>query len=240
MKPFRLEPHSRGGCLVWAPPQEGRQYVVASDTAGGGAYGDYSVAIVIEGESCDIVAAWREHSESHIWGPKCARLAQYYNEAMLAFETQPSTHGLAAASEARNYGYGRLYLRRTQDTYTKRWTESLGFHTHASSRPLIIDRIKKARDSGSRIPWDVLLREMKQLQYGDKTSQGVPTTTTRGHDDCVIAYGIGLLVRDDCYNRQLIKTEERTPETFKERFWAAEAKRAAQPKRARPKRWIPT
>lgn len=238
--PVRLEKHSRGGLLVWAHPEPDRDYIVASDTAGGGAHGDFSVAVVLEAEKCDLVAAWRERADSHIWGQKCARLASYYNTAMLAFETQPSTHGLAAAESAINFGYTRMYRNRRQDTYTKVWTESIGFHTHAGTKPLIIDRIKMQRDAGSVIPWEDLLYELKQQQWDDRTATNVPKMVSKGHDDCVMAYGIALRVRDDCYRRKLIKEESHEPTTATEHFWARRDRMFAQPQRKpRKPEWRP-
>lgn len=231
MVAVRLEQHSRGGFLAWAHPEPGSQYVVASDTAGGGAHGDFSVAVVLEAETCDLVAAWRERSDSHLWGPKCARLATYYNEAVLAFETQPSTHGLAAAHAAVAYGYGRIYFNQRRDSYLKTLSSSIGFHTHAATKPLIIDRIKKQRDAGSTIPWEDLLLELKEQQWDERSPTGITRMVSRGHDDCVMAYGIALLVRDDCYVRQIIKTEVKPPRDESEAYWRRWEAQVAAPKR---------
>lgn len=218
----KLEPNPRGGLSIWAHPIPGRQYVLASDTAGGGATGDFAVAIVLDAETCDIVAGWRERADPHVWGPKCARLAWYYNTAMLAFETQPSTHGLTAATEAKNIGYQRNYHRRRRDSIKKTQTDVLGFHTNSESKPLMIDRIKKALEAKLSIPWEELLRELKDQAWDDTGKM-----TSRKHDDMVDAYGIALMVRDDCYFRQLITAEVKVPQTESERYWAREDQRVA-------------
>lgn len=226
--------------MVWAHPEHEHDYIVASDTAGGGAHGDFSVAVVLEAETCDLVAAWRERADSHVWGQKCARLATYYNEAMLAFETQPSTHGLAAAEAAISFGYKRIYRNRRQDTYTKAWTESIGFHTHAGTKPVLIDRIKKQRDAGSVIPWEELLLELKHQQWDDRTATNVPKMVSSGHDDCVMSYAIALRVRDECYARRLVRHIEKGPVTAADHFWARRDKQFESAAKPKPRReWRP-
>ncbi len=217
---LKLEPHNRGGLFIWEMPVPGRQYVVSSDTAGGGAKGDPAVAIVLDAERCDIVAVWRELMDPHRWGPRCALLGWMYNEAMLGFETQPSTHGLTAATEALNYGYVRMYYRRRRDSGRRAPTDVLGFHTNVETKPLFINRIKQSMELGHSIPSRELLKELR-AQYWDEKGQMAST----GHDDMVDAYGIGLLIRDDCYARELIKPEVKMAVTFEDRYWAREKER---------------
>lgn len=234
-----LEPHPRGVLTIWAMPEPGRQYVIVSDTAGGGAGGDKAVVVVLDGETCDLVAGWRELCDPHRWGPKCALLGWFYNEGVLGFETQPSTHGLAAAHEAMSVGYTRMYYRRRRDSYRKTVTDVLGFHTNVETKPLFINRIKKGMESGHGIPWKELLRELKDQYWDDKG-----TMTSNGPDDMVDAYGIGLLIRDDCYSREIIKPPDKPLVTYEDRYWAREERRAAtedrtrsRPHRNRNPRW---
>lgn len=217
----RLEAHSRGPLLIWAQPETGRQYVIGADTAGGGSRGDFAVAVVVDAETCDVVAGWHERCDPHLFGPRCARLATYYNTAMLAIETQPSTHGLTAATEAKNWGYERLYHRRRRDSIRKTITEQLGWATSTETKPMMIDRIKKALEAGSVIPWEGLLRELKDQRW-EMTDGGTVKMVggnKRAHDDMVEAYGIALMARDDCYVRQLIVKQEPRPITDSERYW---------------------
>lgn len=235
----RLEAHSRGPLLIWAQPEAGRSYVIGADTAGGGSRGDFAVAVVVDAETCDVVAGWHERCDPHHFGPRCARLGTYYNTAVLAFETQPSTHGLTAATEAKNWGYERLYFRRRRDSIRKTTTDVLGFHTSVETKPMMIDRIKKALESRAVIPWEGLLREMKEQRWemtesGTIRMVGAKKST---HDDMVDAYGIALMVRDDCYVRQILKQEEPRPITDSERYWHRQdlMARAARPQN--PSTW---
>lgn len=225
-----LEPHARGSLLIWGTPEAGKQYIIASDTAGGGSRDDHAVAIVIDAETCHIVAGMRERAAPHIWGPRCADLGHYYNKGVLAFETFPSTHGLAAATEAKNEGYPNLYMRRRHDSWARQQTDVLGFHTNVETKPLLISRIKKQIEVRfdvtpvvvPYVPWSDLLHEMRQQQWDDNERM-----VSKGHDDMVVCYGIALMVRDDCLYRGIVKTPERAPMTESERYWAKEDKRMA-------------
>lgn len=228
---MRLEPHARGTLIIWAQPEPGRQYVIATDTAGGGSRDDFAVAIVLDGETCNVVAGLKERCDPHNWGPKCACLGFYYNEAVLAFETAPSAHGLAAATEAKHAGYQRLYHRRRQDTFKKTYTEVVGFHTNAETKPLFISRIKKGLEGDMIVPWEDLLREMKEQHWDDSQKM-----VSKGHDDMVDALGIALMVRDDCYQRGLIKETVVQPRTESERYWAREKARFERPARTNRRR----
>lgn len=236
-----LEPHPRGVLTIWAHPEPGRDYILASDTAGGGSRSDAAVIVVLDGETGDLVAGWRERCDPHNWGPRCAWLAWYYNEGMLGFETQPSTHGLAAATEARNFGYSRLYYRVQRDTYRKTQTEILGFHNHVHSKGILISEIKKALAAGMGVPWRELIAEMRCQYWGE--NEKMASTRT---DDMVDAYGIALVIRQDCYTRQLIRLPERKPMTETERYWAKEEARTQAVERHRTRmargtrrpRWI--
>jgi hypothetical protein len=230
---LRLEPHPRGTLLSWAQPEPDRQYVIASDTAGGGSRADHAAAIVLDGETCRVVAAMHARADPHVWGPRCARLGWFYNEAVLAFETLPSAHGLAAAVEAKNLGYPNLYFRRRNDTYGRPPTDQLGFHTNVETKPLVIARIKKQMDlEDCDIPWVDLLEEMDE-QFWDDNERMV----SEGHDDRTMTYGIALVVRDDCYFRGILKPPEKKALTYTDRYWNEQEARMA---RKKPQRRIPT
>lgn len=232
-KKVRLEPHSRGGLLIWKHPEPGRAYFIASDTAGGSSGGDFAAACVIDGETRDVVAGWSERCDPHNWGPKCARLGWYFNEAILAFETHPSAHGLAAANAARDYGYGRMYFTRRQDSIKKTVQDTLGFHTHLGTKPLLINEIKQAVEAGVAIPWPELVLELKRRKWSEPGATGERRMIGPGNDDKVMAFGIALMVRKDCYQRGMVKTEVVAPRTDSERYWAAEDKRLAALKKRR-------
>jgi hypothetical protein len=129
--------------------------------------------------------------------------------------------------EAINKGYKKIYKRQRQDTISKQVSEVLGWHTNSTTKPLLIDRIKRALDEGAHIPDEELLYELRDQRWNGKGEM-----ESRGHDDMVIAYGIALAVRDQSWTRGLLRPEPVVPRTESERYWAAYDKRlTAKPKK---------
>lgn len=226
--------HPRGGLQIWSLPEIGKQYVVVSDTGGGGSRADHAVAVVLDAESCNMVGIWRERCDPHQWGPKCALLAEYYNEAVLGFETLPSTHGLAAAIEAEKT-YSRMYRRRRYDSIRKGNTDELGFHTNVGTKPLFLNRIKSGMEAWTQSSGDshaILSRELiAELRNQSRDEKNNPVSN--GTDDIVAAWGIALMVRDDCYAREIIRVRNPEPQTDSERYWAREKAREVRAEIAR-------
>lgn len=219
MKPqVQLEPNSSGGLLVWKEPDPALKYVLAADTAGGLAKGDFAAGCVIEAESCDMVARWLERADPNAFGPMMAMLGWYYNEAMLAFETFPSAHGVTAANAAMKVGYKNVWRRTRMDAIKRTSSEILGWHTNATTKPQIINRIKAAMEEGCDIPDEVLLRQLREQRWSEA---GEMTGRRNGHDDLLIAYGIALCVRDQCWTAGQLRSEPRLPRTASERYWMA-------------------
>lgn len=216
---IQLEPNNRGGLRIWRMPEPGRKYVVGADTGSGSRMGDYGAASVVEGESCDQVARWYEVSSPNIWGPRCAMLAMFYNDAVLAFETAPSTHGTTAANEAFRFGYRNLYRRMTTDRTTRKVTETLGFHTNSTTKPQLIDRIKRALDEGSDMPDEELLLQLRSRYRNERGLMDGP-----GHDDLIMAHGIALFVRDQSWIAGKMRPEIAEPHTAHDRYWEAQKK----------------
>lgn len=217
---LELEVSPRSGLSIWAKPDPARKYVVGVDTAGGLAKGDFATAVVIEGETCNVVATWRERDDPNVWGPKCAYLAWYYGEAMLAIETHPSAHGLTCAREAMHAGYTRVYRRSPQDLLNRPMREQLGWSTDSTSKPQLINRIKlalqdAARDGTFPILDPLLLDELHEQHWNEKGEM-----ESSGHDDMLMAYGIALMVRDQCWRKGELRVDEAKPNTEEARYWA--------------------
>lgn len=214
---YRLSPSSRGGLSVWEWPQEGRQYVVGIDTAGGGPESDYSVACVIEAETQALVAMWRERMGPVNWGRKCCLLGWYYHEGLLAFETGVSAHGLSAAHAAIAYGYDRIYKRERQGVASRDETELIGWRTDVQTKPLLVDRVREMLEMGATVPSEPLLRELKEQRYDE--NERIVAEKKRGHDDMMIALGIAYMVRERAYTKGLLRREPEKPKAEHEVYW---------------------
>jgi hypothetical protein len=215
----QLEPHNRGGLRIWQMPEPGRKYVVGADTGGGSRQGDFGAACVVEGESCALVARWYEVCSPNLWGPRCAMLASFYNDAFLAFETMPSAHGNTAALESMRFGYRNLYRRQTTDRTTRKVTEILGWHTNSTTKPQMIDRVKRALDDGNDIPDEELLLQLRSRYRNERGQMDGP-----GHDDLIMAHAIALLVRDQSWTAGKMRQDIAEPTTYHDRYWEGQKK----------------
>lgn len=189
---FKLLPSARGGLRIWQEPEAGKLYVAGIDTSKGGAKSDFAALAMVETASRDLVATWHGRYDPTSWGRMCARLGLYYNEAMLAFETHPSQHGLSACLAARDMGYSNLYRRQSQGMVEFRMSEELGWATTFKTKPLMIDRVRVALAENYKIPSADLLREL----LGFKRDEGGNVVSTAQHDDLFVAYSIAQLVAD--------------------------------------------
>lgn len=222
-----------GGLCIWREPEESRQYVIGIDAAGGAENSDFAAAVVIDAETCEVVAIWRVRMASQPWGVACTRLGWLYNEAMLAFETFPSAFGLAAAHAAVGAGYQEVYTRHRENVATKDHTDLLGFHTNATTKPLLISRIQESLAARSPIPALGLVQELQARSYDPETGKMVG----KGHDDQVMGYGIALYVRDLCWTAAPLRREPEKGTTESDRFWELRRKRRGG-SGSKGRRWI--
>lgn len=229
---LQLEPTTRGGLLIWELPKQGRKYVIGVDTAHGLAKGDYAVCAVIDAETCTLVARWREKADPHVWGIKSALLGWFYNEALLAIETFPSAHGVTACMEAMRLGYRNIYKRQTQHTIARKQTDMLGWHTNVATKPMMIDRVKKAlEDQSSYIFDEDLLQELRTRSWNAKGQMDGP-----GNDDIFAAYAIALMVRDQSWVQGKLRPDENLPMDYYSRYWREWEKQVQRKARPKPRR----
>jgi len=221
---YRLSPSRDGKLRIWTQPQQGRAYVIGADASGGGPDGDFAAAVVIDAETCAVVATWRDHTPAIPWGKCCARLGWYFGTALLSFETFPSAHGLSAAHAAVATGYQNLFRNRMYNRASRDTTDDLGFHTNSITKPQLLDRLKLALDDGCDIPATELIEELRAQRW-DKPKTGMgrigaPKMVSDDHDDLVMAYGVALMTRDTAWVAGQLRTEKPRPSNESERYWA--------------------
>jgi hypothetical protein len=153
---------------------------------------DLAALAMVETGSRDLVACWLGRYDPTEWGRMCSRLGLYYNNAMLAFETHPSQHGLSACLAAREMGYANLYRRQQQGMVTLRITEELGWATTYKTKPLMVDRVRVALKENYRIPAADLLRSFLDF----KRDEAGNVVSTGKNDDFFVAYAIAQIVAD--------------------------------------------
>lgn len=155
---FRLA--EDGEFRIWEYPEVGMSYVIGADVAEGLAHGDYSSAHIIEANSGNLIGHWHGHIEPDLFGELLAEIGWWYNKALLGVES--NNHGLTTLKAAQRYGYKNLYRQRKLGLRLPQQTETLGWRTTVSSKPLAIDELSAAlRTEDLRVYCDRTIAELR-------------------------------------------------------------------------------
>jgi len=173
----------RGGALeVWLPPVLGRRYLVAVDTAGGGADGDYAAVQVIDAVS----------------GIQCAELQQRLGAlelAKVAAELAREYGGAMIIVERNNHGSGVLAYLDSVERYRLVYEQDgvAGWLTTAASKPRMVSRM------GALLVEEPGMFLSKRLLGECRTFVSWPGgrmgAASGAHDDCLMAMAMGQVVR---------------------------------------------
>ncbi|MGH9596882.1 MAG: terminase [Edaphobacter sp.] len=180
----------RGGAVqIWLPPLAGKEYMVAVDTAGGGADGDFAAVQVIEMGS----------------GAQCAELQQRLGTLELArvsAELAREYGGALIAVERNNHGAGVLAYLDSVERYARVYEQAgvAGWLTTAGSKPGIVSRMGALLVES---PWMFFSRRLLGECRTFVTMAGGRTGAANGaHDDCLIAMAIAQAVRAEMMGRR--------------------------------------
>jgi hypothetical protein len=180
----------RGGALqIWLPPVTGKEYLVAVDTAGGGADGDFAAVQVIEMNS----------------GLQCAELQQRLGTLELArvsAELAKEYGGALIAVERNNHGAGVLAYLDSVERYARVYEQTgvAGWLTTAGSKPGMVSRMGALLVES---PWMFFSRRLLGECRTFVTMAGGRTGSVNGaHDDCLMAMAIGQAVRAELMARR--------------------------------------
>lgn len=208
-------PNSHGNLRIWEMPDDSpveNRYAVAVDIGGPNDTSDFSSVRVIDrlmmmpdfglDGKPNIVAEMHYHTDHDLLAYDAARLAHWYNDALLIIESNT----LETKDKERDTGgdgfeyildilasfYPNLYMRHRKEEDVKDGTTGkYGFHTNISTKPKIIDNMKTClRDSLWYEPSMQCCEEM--AVYID--DHGKMTAPPRKHDDTLMATAILLWV----------------------------------------------
>jgi hypothetical protein len=180
----------RGGALqMWLPPMAGKEYLVAVDTTGGGADGDFAAVQVIERES----------------GLQCAELQQRLGTLELAKASAALAReygGALIAVERNNHGAGVLAYLDSVERYARVYEQGgvAGWLTTAGSKPGMVSRMGALLVES---PWLFFSRRLLGECRTFVSMAGGRTGAASGaHDDCLMAMAIAQAVRAEWMGRR--------------------------------------
>ncbi|MDE6336788.1 MAG: terminase, partial [Muribaculaceae bacterium] len=162
LRNVRFNPDSNGGLKIWkdrAIPQQGfktlNRYLVVVDIGGRSVQADWSVVTVFDrdgmesGKLPEVAAQWRGHTDIDLLAWNAARIATYYDNALLVIESNTldtrdparlvdgdqSSFIINQLREA----YPNLYARKQSvEDVQQGLPRKYGFHTNTATKPMII------------------------------------------------------------------------------------------------------
>lgn len=203
-----------GGLLsVWAMPDGSvpisDRYVAVVDVGGRTARADWSVVAVLDRASLlssgriEVVAQWRGHCDWDILAWNAARIAAFYNNALLVIESNSleSREGTYAGDGSQlpfilhqiRDAYPNIYARSSAiDSVRPAGELKLGFHTNVATKQMVIATLIRAvREKLYVERCDEALNELEAYERRQNGSYGAITGC---HDDILMTRAIGLHV----------------------------------------------
>ena len=156
LRGLRLEPQSNGRMKVWLDADRSvkmrDRYLVVVDIGGRSDASDNSVICVFDrywmheaGGVPEVAAEWCGHIEHDLLAWKAAQVASYYDNALLVVESNTletkgseGNHFNTLLSEIAEV-YPNLYRRTREEQLVKGGMVRYGFHTNASTKPMVCD-----------------------------------------------------------------------------------------------------
>lgn len=185
---IRTEPMPDGIVKIYREPDASVPYVIGADTAGEGS--DWCVGQVLDNTTGEQVAVLRMRGDEDVFARQLYCLGRYYNNALIALETNFSTYPVMELERLR---YPRQYVRESFDEYTHRPKSSYGFVTDRKTRPVMIaNLIAFMREHPESVNDRVTLEEMLTFVRNESLRQ---EAEAGAHDDCVMALCIAHMAR---------------------------------------------
>lgn len=213
LRNLKFEYMSGGGLEIWEMPEDGvrmrDRYVAAVDVGGRSAKADWSVITVFDraggesGDRIEVVAQWRGHCDIDLLAWRAARIAKFYDEALLIFESNTlETREASRMLDGDQLPYIMLQLRDAYDNLYVRVvdgdvvgggvTTRLGFHTNVRTKPMVISTlVRVVREELYTERCEAALDEMLSYERRQNGSYGA---IDGAHDDILMTRAIGLHV----------------------------------------------
>lgn len=184
-------PDSRGPLRVFKEPSPDRDwgvYIIGADPTHS-TRGDYAVAQVISRRTMEQVAVLRIRIDPSSFAEEIARLGQFYNEALVAPETEGP--GYATIGYLQGISYPYIWHNQLPDRTPGKMTGDIwGWRTTAQSKHHAIGQLLKVVVDGSITIHDKFTyQEMRD--YVTLENGGYGPADGSEHDDTVMALAIG-------------------------------------------------
>ena len=184
-----FDENREGSLYTYQYPDWDEPYVIAADVALGVGQ-DYSACVVIN-KNHEVVAHYRNNKiDPSMWGELLFYLGRYYNNALLAVES--NSMGIATLQKLDAMGYINLYRQTKIANVSSEEGVRLGFRTTSATKPAIIANLKNLIENEELlIPSVQIIKELKDYI---STDTGKTEAAPGCYDDSVIALAIACEV----------------------------------------------
>ena len=154
-----FDENREGSLYTYQYPDWDEPYVIAADVALGVGQ-DYSACVVIN-KNHEVVAHYRNNKiDPSMWGELLFYLGRYYNNALLAVES--NSMGIATLQKLDAMGYINLYRQTKIANVSSEEGVRLGFRTTSATKPAIIANLKNLIENEELlIPSVQIIKELK-------------------------------------------------------------------------------
>lgn len=210
-------PTPGGDLKIWEYPDTESEisdrYLVSVDIGGHTKSADYHAVTVLDrfpmiaGGVPEVVAEMRYHSDHDILAYDAARLAKYYNNALLIIESNTlETHDQERDTDGASADYildiisriyRNLYARKASAAQIKKGRPTMwGFHTNTSTKLAIISFLKECAKEHLWIERSTHMPDEMGIYEKDENGRYNATPGEGNHDDVLMSRAIALYV---CY-----------------------------------------
>lgn len=192
-----------GQLLTQADMLYPNRYAAFADFGGKSEGADYSVVTIadrikmLEGGPVEVVARLRLHVRPDIFAWMSARLATWYDDALLAYEI--NRHRKDRGDDVRGYepewslavieevmdAYDNLYLRTIEDRVDEPVRMEVGFHMNQSTKPLLFNTLEAGLDDDTYRDPD--RRFVDEADVFEKKENGRLGAVDGNHDDVMVS-----------------------------------------------------
>ena len=182
-----FEDNREGHLEIWTPPTFSEKFIIGADVSLGVGQ-DYSTAVVMN-TNREVCALFRDnHVDPSMFGDMLFYLGRYFNNALLAVES--NSLGIATLNRLKQMNYLNLYYQTKSANLSSEEGSKPGFRTTVSTKPMIIGNLKRAiEDLDIDIRSDIIIGELKTYVASEN---GSTNALPGNYDDTVIALAISL------------------------------------------------
>jgi len=176
------------GLEIYRQPVNGENYAMGVDVAEGLIRGDYSTIVVMAKGTNEVVAVYRRRISFDKFTKKIEEVSYKYNKALVAVEKNNHGH---VVLEGLKQTRVPLYYQKKYDSYAKKWTTTIGWHTNNKTKPMAIDELESLfANKEIGILQDNILDELSTFIYEEYGITEKSGASPGAHDDLVLALAI--------------------------------------------------